>query len=243
MKIGNHIGDRIYIKDDTFAWLPATIVGFAENRTLVKIELPPEWQEVTEDGVKQNLEEERWIDPDDYRDRKLPLQNEESNSTRDCADLLHLHEAALLYQIKDRHLQGNPYTRCGDIIVAVNPCASIKVLYSFQKGIVYAKSFVWQCKLASLCVSDFLFFFFLNTFPCETSHLVLCTVEGSNATTATSEDSHREEKKDEHDPITSTSFGSIYNRLGIEPHLYEVSALAYRGVFLDGKNQTILGKT
>lgn len=147
MKIRNHVGDRVYVKDDTFAWLPATIVHSTEDRVLVKIELPPGWQEETEEAAKHVvLEEEKWIHMDNYRDRKLPLQNDESNSTRDCADLLHLHEAALLYQIKERHLQGKPYTRCGDIVVAVNPCSYSKELYSFQQGITYAKSFVWQCK-------------------------------------------------------------------------------------------------
>lgn len=39
---------------------------------------------------------------------------------------------------------------------------------------------------------------------------------------------------------SSTSFESFYDRLGHEPHIYEVSASAYRGLTLDGKDQTIL---
>lgn len=40
--------------------------------------------------------------------------------------------------------------------------------------------------------------------------------------------------------VASTSFGSMYDKLGVEPHVYEVSSLAYRGMFLDRKDQTIL---
>lgn len=32
----------------------------------------------------------------------------------------------------------------------------------------------------------------------------------------------------------------MYDKLGVEPHVYEISALAYRGMFLDRKDQTIL---
>ena len=39
----------------------------------------------------------------------------------DMADLPHLHEAAVLYNLKDRHGGGAPYTRVGGIVVAVNP--------------------------------------------------------------------------------------------------------------------------
>ena len=54
-------------------------------------------------------------------------------------------------------------------------------------------------------------------------------------------ESTSEEKKDENIVATSsTSFESFYDRLGHEPHIYEVSASAYRGLTLDGKDQTIL---
>jgi myosin V len=55
-----------------------------------------------------------------------------------------------------------------------------------------------------------------------------------------------EEKKDDHDIVahaaaSSMLFGSSeYDRLGCEPHIYEVSSLAYRGLKLDRKDQTIL---
>jgi len=51
-----------------------------------------------------------------------------------------------------------------------------------------------------------------------------------------------EEKKDDTAVVvtSSTPFSSWYDQLGHEPHVYEASASAYRGVVLEGKDQTIL---
>jgi myosin heavy subunit len=35
---------------------------------------------------------------------------------------------------------------------------------------------------------------------------------------------------------------NIYDRLGFDPHVYEVSALAYRGLARTGQDQTILSQ-
>ena len=50
------------------------------------------------------------------------------------------------------------------------------------------------------------------------------------------------DKKDDASMTHSRSSlsSSVYDRLGFEPHIYEVSALAYRGMFLHHQNQTIL---
>lgn len=150
MREGNHVGDRVYVKDATFVWLPATIVAVEKDRVLVQLDFSSDWQDTTEGAQSTNVskkQEERWVPKDDYRDRILPMQNTVGEqSTRDCADLPHLHEAAILYQIKERHWSQHPYTRVGDIVVAVNPCEWIKDLYSVHQGILYAKNFVWQCK-------------------------------------------------------------------------------------------------
>lgn len=50
-----------------------------------------------------------------------------------------------------------------------------------------------------------------------------------------------EEKKDDGMLATSsTAFSNIYDRLGFEPHVYEISALAYSGLTFNRKDQTIL---
>ena len=41
------------------------------------------------------------------------------------------------------------------------------------------------------------------------------------------------------DDVVST-FGSMYDKLGFDPHVYETSCLAYRGLALERRNQTIL---
>jgi hypothetical protein len=63
------------------------------------------------------------------------------------ADLAHLHEAAILYNLKRRHFDGNPYTRVGDIMVALNPFQWIDGLYSEEKQLFYAKVrwFTFSC--------------------------------------------------------------------------------------------------
>lgn len=146
MRNENQVGDRVFVKDATFAWLPATIVCCEKDRVLVETGLSSDFLETTEGVDGASFQEQRWINLDDYRDRVLPLQNEVNGSTRDCADLPHLHEAAILYQIKERHGKEKPYTRVGEIVVAVNPCKWIKDLYSLTLSKLYAKSFVWQCK-------------------------------------------------------------------------------------------------
>ena len=148
MREGNHVGDRVYVKDATFAWLPATIVTMEIDRVLVELDFPSNWQVSTEGAQSPTDKQERWVQLDDYRDRMLPLQNDRKQSTRDCADLPHLHEAAILYQLRQRHRSQRPYTRVGEIVVAVNPCEWIAGLYSVNQGILYAKNFVWQCKFA-----------------------------------------------------------------------------------------------
>lgn len=64
----------------------------------------------------------------------LPLQNIDSNGEQlvvgDMCDLPSLHEASILYNIKALHEKCIPYSRVGDIIIAVNPFKWIKDLYA-----------------------------------------------------------------------------------------------------------------
>jgi hypothetical protein len=180
---------RVYVRDGTFEWLPATVLKVSENsnnnsnsnddnndRVLVRIDLPDQWNEATilgkdttnvgssnsdngsssGDGDEKLLaqdREERWVSLRDYFNHQLPLQNKSngrrqqqqhhhhrasatkgrggggaaSAQVRDMAELEHVHEASMLYTIKDRHFHHDrPYTRVGDIVVAVNPCQWIE---------------------------------------------------------------------------------------------------------------------
>ena len=84
-----------------------------------------------------------------------------------------------MYNIKVRHVKALPYTRTGDMVVAVNPYQWIDSLYTDQQRKHYAQKLVWD-----------------------------------NA---------------ESDP-----------RAFLAPHVYETSALSYKGMAFDGQNQSIL---
>ena len=166
------VGERVFVRDDDYVWLPAMVVECQPDRVLVRIDLPQNWNESTmavanagsntnnknnnKDGPGRKKKAksmssvmihkkggmERWIELNDYKDRQLPIQND--SVVRDMADLCHLHEAAVLYQIKQRYLTQKPYTRVGDIVVAMNPCQWIPELYSVNQQHFYAKNFIWN---------------------------------------------------------------------------------------------------
>jgi myosin-5 len=90
-----------------------------------------------------------------------------------------LQQAAILYNLKQRHLDDHPYTRTGDIIIAVNPFQWFKDLYTEKVRAAYSNTLVWE------------------------DH------EGDA-------------------------------RKLVEPHVYEVSALSYKGLAFGGHDQSIL---
>ena len=69
--------------------------------------------------------DERLVNLPDYPDDELPLQAIDKEIgifyQRDMADLSHLHEASMLYNLKELKFKNIPYLRVGDIIVATNP--------------------------------------------------------------------------------------------------------------------------
>ena len=78
---------------------------------------------------------------------RLDLQNVHEDGTLrqvpDMVDLPFLHEAAILYNLKARHVAATPYTRTGDIVIAVNPYQWIDGLYSAERMGRYADALVW----------------------------------------------------------------------------------------------------
>jgi myosin-5 len=101
--------------------------------------------------------------------------------TRFCCFLSLSIQAAILYNLKDRHGKGLPYTRTGDIIIAVNPFQWFTEIYTEKVRNRYAKVLVWE------------------------------NAEGGG------------------DP-----------RASVEPHVYETSALTYKGLAFDDIDQSIL---
>eukprot|EP00536_Pseudo-nitzschia_multiseries_P000942 jgi/Psemu1/234140/estExt_Genewise1.C_120009 len=121
----------------------------------------------------------------DYESGELPRQNtmgarkqdamvSESKASSDLANLRELSMAAILYNLKERHFISRPYTRVGDILIAMNPFVWINGLYTLENRDLYSQHLIWNCKL------------------------------------------------------------------GLDPHVYEVSSLAYRDLAITGRDQMIL---
>jgi len=89
-----------------------------------------------------------------------------------------------MYNLKARHVNSKPYTRTGDIVIAVNPYKWLLDLYTEERRHIYASALVFE-----------------NTYKQN---------DGGNP------------------------------RSKLEPHVYEASSLAYRGLAVDGENQSIL---
>jgi len=57
---------------------------------------------------------------------------------------LRVSQAAILYNLKARHVRQLPYTRTGDIVIAVNPYVWITDLYSYKQRQYYGQNLVWN---------------------------------------------------------------------------------------------------
>lgn len=75
--------------------------------------------------MDESLDGSTCVDRTSYEGGKLPLQDVDANGEtilRDnLSDLPYLHEASILYNLAGRNEKGIPYTRAGDVIVAINP--------------------------------------------------------------------------------------------------------------------------
>ncbi len=160
------VGTSVYVRDSHYSWIPATIESEPDDKkkVRVRVKFPSDWEEYTtipKGGEAGKLKLERTINLSDYSNEELPIQNLEADGVsaarkNDMADLANLHEAAILYNLKARHSDGNPYTRVGDIMVAVNPFQWIKGLYSEEKRSFYAKNLIWQTSGGSMESSQLL---------------------------------------------------------------------------------------
>ena len=113
----------------------------------------------------------------------LPLQNVDASGNAlvldDMVELPSLTEASILANLMFRHQNRKPYTKIGDIVIAMNPFQWIEGLYSDDLRAKYANRLVWN-----------------------------------------SSDSASSSK--------------------LAPHVYETSSSAYRGLAVDGNDQSIL---
>jgi myosin-5 len=174
----------VFIRDPEYAWVPATKKSDNGKQAQVSVPQYPDEQSIICDGGQSAKKyEDDVVELKEYNRGLLPMQNcDASGRTKvfpDMVELPFLHEAAILYNLKDRHMNGHPYTRTGDIIIAVNPFQWFKEIYTETVRSRYSRILVWE-----------------NT---------------------------------EGDP-----------RSTVEPHQYETSSLAYKGLAFDGIDQSIL---
>lgn len=111
---------QVYVKDKLYGWLPANVLSSDDKISKVKVFIPGK-----KDDDSDETQEEREVKLKDYSGGTLPLQNVNENGhliqMADMCDLPYLHEAAIVYNLRARHREKNPYTRVGDIVIAVNP--------------------------------------------------------------------------------------------------------------------------
>jgi len=174
----------VFIRDPEYAWIPAIKERSTDTTAQVRIpQYPNEQATICDGGASAKGWEEEDVPLKEYNRGVLPMQNVDGNgflkSYPDMVNLPFLHEAALLYNLKERHRNGKPYTRTGDIIIAVNPFQWFTEIYTEKVRNRYARVLVWD--------------------------------------------------NDEGDP-----------RATVEPHVYETSALSYKGLAFDGNDQSIL---
>jgi len=192
----------VFVKDKTFTWLPGKMIHHDGCKATVRITLPSDWNTTTVGGDDVEDGEVRTIKLSDYPGEEPPFQNVDKDyqlvGKADMADLPFLHEAAILYNVKERHCRGVPYTRVGDIIVATNPFQWIDGLYSMDNQRFYARRHFWREQEAEN----------LKTDPLA--------------------------------PLRDVAVESYYEKHHYDPHIYEMSSLAYAGLCNKNKSQSIL---
>lgn len=182
--MGKEKSAYVFLKDPDYAWIPAKMIRSSGNKADVQIPQYKDEQSIVCDGGKTATKViDAEVNLKDYNRGVLPMQNvDEAGEIKtfpDMVELPFLHEAAILYNMKKRHLEGLPYTRTGDIVIAVNPFQWFTQFYTESVRADYANKLVWE------------------------DH--------------------------EGDP-----------RKLVDPHVYEISSLSYKGLAFGGKDQSIL---
>jgi len=139
----------VFIRDPEYAWIPAVKTGDDGKKATVKIPKYPDEQSIVCDGgASAKTWEEDTVALKDYNKGVLPLQNVDGGgnlkSFPDMCNLTFLHEAGILYNMKHRHGNNLPYTRTGDIVIAVNPFQWFTEIYTEQVRNRYSRILVWE---------------------------------------------------------------------------------------------------
>mmetsp|Transcript_45941 Transcript_45941/g.69289 ORF Transcript_45941/g.69289 Transcript_45941/m.69289 type:complete len:189 (-) Transcript_45941:79-645(-) len=157
----------VFVHDKVYSWLPATVVSTsstsssvahddATSTVTVRLALPSDWKENTYHPPRSTLARSssnnnslmRTVNLKDYPDFHLPFQNVDSNGIleekEDIGKMKYVHEASVLYNLRERHKKGFLYTRVGEILVAMNPYEWFMDLYTKEQKMFYAKTLLWK---------------------------------------------------------------------------------------------------
>ncbi|CAI5715858.1 unnamed protein product [Hyaloperonospora brassicae] len=130
------VGARCYIPDEEAAWLPVYVEQVDEVKGLVTVRMqrPRDRLDCASGLFVDHDDEDRTGESRVVAmDGGFPLQNTKLSSYAEgldnLIDLNHLHEAAILRNLKKRFRARMPYTYTGDICLAVNPYQWLDELY------------------------------------------------------------------------------------------------------------------
>lgn len=140
----------VYVADSMHGWLPAKVASIDDEKGCCDVIVAA--TDSKGDFDKSDKKETRTVKLSDYSNGVLPLQNVDENGNNliveDVCDLPSLHEAAILYNLKARYEGSDqndhccsPYTRVGEIIIAVNPFQWNHSLYSKDLQKMYTQSY------------------------------------------------------------------------------------------------------
>lgn len=176
---GEKTGAEVFVRDKELAWVPARLLEQSGDKATVSVASYADELDIEMGGKGATKWSDKTVNMKDYAEfgKQLPLQN--TKILDDMVDLPYLHEPAILFNVKARLKESLPYTRTGDIVIAVNPYTWLTHLYAEKEQLNYANRLVWE----------------------------------------------------KHD---------MDARKLVPPHVYEISALCYRGLAAGGQNQSIL---
>lgn len=133
-------GQKVYVPDADIAWAPATVVhalGGSKFEVTVDRPRPGEPSPSVTGPVLIDA-----AGPGFEGMETLPLQNvetSEGNGVQDMCSLNHLHEPAILYNLRRRFVSLLPYTYTGEICIAINPYQWLNI-YGKELGKRYKKA-------------------------------------------------------------------------------------------------------
>ncbi|KAE9124910.1 Myosin-52 [Phytophthora fragariae] len=129
------VGARCYIPDEDAAWLPVYVEEVNEPKGLVTVRVQRPRRDQQDEDTADHDDADRTGETRIVAiDVGFPLQNAQlsryDEGLDNMIDLNHLHEAAILRNLKKRFRARKPYTYTGDICLAVNPYQWLDELYT-----------------------------------------------------------------------------------------------------------------